>query len=638
MFSSSLVTLERSHDINDLTPAEHDAPVIVLLELGIPQGQVVSRWKGGKGILDKAVESARSASLNGFIKITLGADGERSESLLSINAGAPSLCLHVFRPAGMDELWFLGEKAAEYMWYDASRPEAAVSLHADASLKDLEQLFPGAKVRKVEAPHRALPPEKVRADKVRRAEPENTGEHLLGAAGLAGGAGNKKAERQAQGVYDLILQYHKMRSEAPGIGVCENCGGSVDLLGYCPRCASREEATMIPRMDSRATFASFIVGPGSRFAEAAAKAVASDPGRRYNPLVIHSRPGMGKSHLLQAMGHEMKRVHRELNVTYLPLDSAEAGPAEAARAALRQELEAADALLIDDIQLLSGRERLQEDVVRAINRLMASGKQVVMTADSEPRRIPSISERLASRMESGLIVDIGPLDRATRLGILRRVASNGGSVVADDVLDIIAEACPDSVRQLEGGMNRVLAFASLIGSEVTSNLAREVLGLVENAPAAEVQVRESRSYLVEEARPNRAYDLVARQIDGGARALIFSRSNPATVRERLGGRKAEIYWLTEHESKGEVTVPPSLEKIVMLAEDHVRRDGRSMVMLDDLHYLISNAGFEGVIRFVRSLVDQVSERPAVFMVSVSPDSLKVQERSVLEREMEPVRP
>jgi len=85
-------------------------------------------------------------------------------------------------------------------------------------------------------------------------------------------------------------------------------------------------------------------------------------------------------------------------------------------------------------------------------------------------------------------------------------------------------------------------------------------------------------------------------------------------------------------------VPPSLEKIVMLAEDHVRRDGPSIVLLDDLHYLISNAGFEGVIRFVRSLVDQVSERRAVFMVSVSPDSLKVQERSVLEREMEPVRP
>jgi hypothetical protein len=610
----------------------------VLLELGVPQGLVVSRWKGGEGILDQALESARSASLNGYIKAVLGAEGERSESILSVIAGAPSLCLHVFRPVGMEELWFLGEKAAEYMWYDASRPEASVSLHSEVNLKDFEQLFPGAKVRRVEAPRHVLPPEKVRADKVRRATPENTGDHLLGDTGL-GGSDDRKAEKQAQGVYDLILQYHKMRSVAPGINVCVDCGGPIDLLGYCPRCASREEdGPAIPRMDPRATFASFVGGPGSRFAEAAARAVAAEPGHRYNPLVIHSHQGMGKSHLLQAVGHEMKRLRRELNVTYLPLDSVDLGSTEAARASLGQELETADALLLDDIQFLSGRDRLQDDLMRAINRLVAAGKQVVVTADREPRRIPSLMERLTSRMESGLVVDIGPLDRETRLSILRRVASKGGSLVPDDVLEIVAEACPDSVSQLEGGMNRVLAFASLMSSEVTADLAREVLGPGNVTPIGEIEVRECRSYLVEEARPDRAYDLVGRQIDRGVRALIFSRSNPTTVRDRLGGRKADIYWLTEHESKGSRTVPPSLEKIVMLAEDHIRREGASIVVLDDLHYLISNAGFEGVIRFVRSLVDEVSERRAVFMVSVSPDSLKVQERSVLEREMEPIRP
>ncbi len=629
--------LERSHDINALTPSEHDEPVSVLLELGVPQGQVVSRWKGGEGILEQVMESARSGSVNGYIKIVLGADAERSESLLSLNAGAPSLCLHVFRPSGMDELWFLGEKAAEYMWYDGSRPGSAISLHAEVNLRDFEQLFPGARVRRVEAPRHVLPPDRVRADKVRQAEPENTGEHLLGAAGLAG-TGNKKAERQAQGVYDLILQYHKMRSDPSGIRVCEGCGGPVDLLGYCPRCASREEgAPAVPRMDPRATFANFVGGPGSRFAEAAARAVAAQPGNRYNPLVIHARTGMGKSHLLQAVGHEMKRLDREMNITYLPLDSVDLEGSEAARSSLREELDAADALLIDDVQFLSGRERAQEDIVRAINRLVASGRQVVITADREPRRIPSLAERLTSRMESGLVVDIGPLDRTTRSSILRKVASNGGSIVPDDVLEVVAGACPDSVRQLEGGMNRVLAFASLTGSEVTMDLAREVLGHGDAAPAADLEVQEGRSYLFEESRPDRAYDLVGRRIDRGARALVFSRSNPATVQERLGGRKAEIYWITEHESKGTRTIPPSLEKIVMLAEDHIRREGPSLVVLDDLHYLISSAGFEGVIRFVRSLVDQVSERRAMFMVSVSPDSLKVQERSVLEREMEPVR-
>jgi hypothetical protein len=609
----------------------------VLLELGVPQGQVVSRWKGGDGVLEQAVESARSSSVNGYLKVVLGANGERSESLLSINAGSPSLCLHVCRPVGMEELWFLGEKAGEYMWYDASRPEAAISLHSEAGLKDFEQLFPGAKVRRVEAPRHVLPPEKVRAEKVRRAGPDNVGEHLLEAAGLASGTGDRTAERQAKGVYDLILQYHKMHAHA-SISVCGDCGGQIDLLGYCPRCASRDEIPPVPRMDSRATFASFVGGPGSRFAEAAARAVAMEPGRRYNPLVIVSRSGMGKSHLLQAVGHEMKRRQREMNVTYLPLDSMDLGPAEAAQMALRQELEAADALLVDDAQFLSGKEGAQEDLMRAISRLITAGKQVVITADREPRRIPSLAERLVSRMESGLVVDIGPLDRATGLGILRKMASAGGPAVPDEVLGMVAEACPDSVRQLEGGMNRVLAFASLMGSEVTASLAREVLGSAEAAPVAETEVREGRSYLIEEARPECAYELVSKEIDRGVRALIFSRNTPAAVRDRLGGRQAEIYGLTEHEAKGSATVLPSLEKIVMLVEDHIQKEGRSLVMLDDLHYLISNASFESVIRFVRSLVDQVSERQAVFMVSVSPDSLKVQERSVLEREMEPIRP
>ncbi|MDW5561687.1 MAG: DnaA/Hda family protein [Methanomassiliicoccus sp.] len=616
-----------------------DALVSVLLELGVPQGLVVSRWKGGDNVLETAVESARLVSLNGYIKIVLGSDGERSESLLSISAGAPSLCLYVFRPVGLDELWFLGEKAAEYLWYDAINSEASISLHSEVNLRDFEQLFPGAKVRRVEAPRHVLSPEKLRADKVHRAEAENTGEHLLGIAGLGNPAGDKKVERQAQGVYDLILHYQKMRSDTAGLGLCEDCGGPIDLLGYCPRCATREEeAPSIPRMDPRETFGNFVGGPGSRFAEAAARAVAAEPGRRYNPLVIHSRPGMGKSHLLQAVGHEIKRLRRELNITYLPLDSVDIGSSESVWTSLHQELEMADTLLIDDLQFLSGKDRFQEEIMRAINRMVTAGKQVVVTADRLPRRVPLLMDRLASRLESGLVVDIGPLDQATRLEILRRVASRGGSVVPDDVLQMVAESCPDSVSQLEGGMNRVLAFASLMGSEVTADLTREVLGPGDLTPIGEIEVRLSRSYFVEEARPERAYDLVGRQVDRGARALIFSRNNPGTVSDRLGGRKAEIYWLTEHESRGSRTVTPSLEKLMMLAEDHIHREGQSVVLLDDLHYLISNAGFEGVIRFIRSLVDEVSERQSVFMVSVSPESLKVQERSVLEREMEPIRP
>ena len=128
------------------------------------------------------------------------------------------------------------------------------------------------------------------------------------------------------------------------------------------------------------------------------------------------------------------------------------------------------------------------------------------------------------------------------------------------------------------------------------------------------------------------------KLDEGYRGLVFSRSNPNSVREKIPGRKAEIYWLTEHESKKVKTVPPSLEKIVMLSEEHMRLDGPSIVVLDDLHYLISNATFEGVVRFLRAMVDTVSERQAIFVVSISPESLRLQERSIIERELESVRP
>jgi archaellum biogenesis ATPase FlaH len=618
----------------------------VLLELGVPQGQVVSRWKGGKGIFKEAMDRVKTASFTGYLKISLSKEGERSEGLISFGGGSPTLCLYVYQPSGMEEIWFMGEKAGEYLWYDATQAEAIISLHGEVSLRDFEQLFPGARIKRIAAPHAPLSLDRAKEEKLKSAEPGNSGEHMLGALGttMHGSADRKKVDQQAQGVYDLILQYHKMQSSDQGINACKDCGGPIDLLGYCPRCASKDDRrSVVPRMDRRFTFDSFVVGTSSRFAEAAARAVAADPGYLYNPLLIHGRSGLGKTHLLQAIGHKLKKDRAAgLNVVYMPLESLEEQVLESLgnkQGELRQEMERADVLLIDDLQFLAGKERLQEELLRVINSLIPSGKQVVLTADRAPKEIPSLAERLTSRIESGLVVDMGQPDSATRLGILRKVVADEGLKIPEEVMGFVAEMCPDNVRQLEGGMNRVIAFASLMRSDVTLDIAREVLGH-ERAPgkAKKVELAERRSYIVEEPRPEHAYELLGAKIDTGFRGLVFSRSNPASVRERLGGRPAEIYWLTEHESLGERTVPPSLEKIVLLAEDHFHMEGPSIVLLDDLHYLISNATFDGVIRFVRSLVDHVSEHQAVFVVSVSPDSLKVQERSILERELEPIRP
>jgi chromosomal replication initiator protein DnaA len=619
--------------------------VAVLLELGVPQGQVVSRWKGGEGILREALGRVKAASFTGYLKISLSKEGDRSEALLSFASGAPTFCLNVFQPYGMEEIWFLGDRATEYMFADAAQPEAVITLHGDVNLRDFEQLFPKARIKKLEAPRRPMPPAEIRQEKLRGEQGGGQrGADLLGSSATED-ADRKKVDQQAKGVYDLILQYHKMRSNVTSGGTCERCGGPVDLLGYCPKCAPGEgepPEVLIPRMDPRFTFDSFVVGSGSRFAEAAARAVAADPGYLYNPLFIHGRTGLGKTHLLQSIGHLLKGIDASLSVTYLPLESLDEeylqsignryeGP--------RQELEQTGLLLIDDLQYLSGKDRVQEELLKVINKLVPTGIQIVITADRAPREIPALLERLTSRVESGLVVDIGPLDHPSRLAILQRLASDAELEIPDDVMAFVAERCPDNVRQLEGGMNRVLAFASLMRSEITLDIAREVLGTEKAVPhVRKARLEAHRSYVVEESRPELTYELMAAKLDEGYRGLVFSRSNPNSVREKIPGRKAEIYWLTEHESKKVKTVPPSLEKIVMLSEEHMRLDGPSIVVLDDLHYLISNATFEGVVRFLRAMVDTVSERQAIFVVSISPESLRLQERSIIERELESVRP
>ena len=178
----------------------------------------------------------------------------------------------------------------------------------------------------------------------------------------------KRADQQAQGVYDLILQYHKLAVGGQSTDRCDRCGKPVDLLGVCPSCSSKEpETKTVPRMDRRFTFDSYVVGGNSRFAEAAARAVASDPGALYNPLFIYGGPGLGKTHLVQGIGHHIKRAKEDTNVVYLPLEimggdliDSLTGP----KKDLRDGLENADLLLIDDLQFLSGKEKAQEELLR----------------------------------------------------------------------------------------------------------------------------------------------------------------------------------------------------------------------------------------------------------------------------------
>ncbi len=208
--------------------------ISVLLELGVPQGQVVSRWRGGEGVLKEALGRVKAASFTGYLKTSLSKEGDRSEALIAFTGGKPTLCLNVFQPYGMEEIWFLGERATEYMWADASQPEAIITLHGEVALRDFEQLFPQARIKKFEAPKRPMPLPEVRQEKLGTVESGVAGRKLdmMGPASSEA-VERKKVDRQAKGVYDLILQYHKMHSHEASGGTCEVCGGPVDLLGYC---------------------------------------------------------------------------------------------------------------------------------------------------------------------------------------------------------------------------------------------------------------------------------------------------------------------------------------------------------------------------------------------------------------------
>lgn len=456
----------------------------------------------------------------------------------------------------------------------------------------------------------------------------------------------KKLDERIDGVYDLILQYHKMSSQGvPKRTRCPSCGGPLDESGNCLRCLGGKAggAQYGRPLNPRYTFETFVAGPNSSFAEAAAKAVVTSPGKVYNPLFIYSKSGLGKTHLLQAIGNHIL-MKEEAAVMYSSAEAIEeelvASLAAKKLDEFRKAYRSAGMLLIDDVQFLAGKERIQEELFQAFTALIERGRQIALASDRLPQAIPSLGERLATRFESGLIVDIQPPDLQTRLAILERKAREEKLAIPKDVLGFVAEVCRDNVRQLEGGLNRVVAFASLMRSDITVDLAKEILSQeVREAKSSrmKVELQDGQSYLVEEEKPDVSHRLFVSKLREGYKGLAITRGHPRSLREKLAGAEAVVFWLTDHESKTERTVSPSLERIMLLIEEFVHPQRKCIVLLDDIQYLISNTTFEGIIRFIRTVVDEVSERPAIFLISVSQESLRTQDRSILEREMEVIR-
>jgi len=233
-------------------------------------------------------------------------------------------------------------------------------------------------------------------------------------------------------------------------------------------------------LNPRYTFDAFVVGSSNQFAQAACQAVAELPSRAYNPLFIYGGVGLGKTHLLHAVGHQCVRLFPGMSVAYLSSERFTNELINAIRydrtAEFRARYRTIDLLLFDDSQFVSGKERTQEEFFHTFNDLYESRKQIIVSSDSSPKDIPEIEERLRSRFEWGLIADIQPPDFETRVAIIKKKAALERVRLGDDVAYLIASRIKSNIRELEGSLTRMIAFCALTAREMTVDLAQEVLG------------------------------------------------------------------------------------------------------------------------------------------------------------------
>ena len=278
------------------------------------------------------------------------------------------------------------------------------------------------------------------------------------------------------------------------------------------------------QLNPRYTFDAFVIGSGNQFAYAAAQAVAERPSRAYNPLFLYGGVGMGKTHLMQAIGHEVKRLYPQMALRYITSEAFTNEMINSLRydrmSGFRDKFRSLDVLLIDDVQFLAQKERTQEEFFHTFNALHEGQKQIVVASDRPPRELAEIEDRLRSRFEWGLIADIQPPDLETKVAILQKKAENERMVLPTDVALFVASNIRSNVRELEGALIRLVAKASLDGVDpVTVPYAQEVLKNMIEAQVRKVSV-EAIQKIVAEQFGLRVTEIKAKN---NSRAIVFPR-------------------------------------------------------------------------------------------------------------------
>jgi chromosomal replication initiator protein len=284
----------------------------------------------------------------------------------------------------------------------------------------------------------------------------------------------------------------------------------------------------LPGLVAKYTFENFVVGPSNRFAHAAAMAVAEQPGGHYNPLFVYAGAGLGKTHLLQAIAHHAATLNPRLAVHYTTSEAFFNDFIDGIRRKRMDEFKARyrgmDVLLLDDVQFLEGKEQLLEEFFHTFNALHDQGKQLVFSCDRPPRSLVTLEDRLRSRFDWGLTTDIQPPDVETRLAILRRNATFAPTAVPGDVLQFIAERVVDNIRELEGALTRVTAYAALTHQRIDLDMAADVLQDL-LPPARQAPITPGRILGATAA----AFDVTIPELEGPSRRQPLARARQVAM-------------------------------------------------------------------------------------------------------------
>jgi chromosomal replication initiator protein len=343
--------------------------------------------------------------------------------------------------------------------------------------------------------------------------------------------GDKYADLISEALDNLNMDYQDVQfvtpDDDPAATPVRHDGGlsaaPAPAMPSHPISQSRFDWDGAAQLNARYTFDAFVIGSGNQFAHAACQAVSQRPSKAYNPLFLYGGVGMGKTHLMQAIGHEIKRMMPQSAICYVSSEKFTNEMINSLRydkmTSFRDKFRNMDVLLIDDIQFLAQKERTQEEFFHTFNALHESMKQIVIASDRPPKELPEIEDRLRSRFEWGLIADIQPPDLETKVAILQKKAEQERVTLPTDVALFIASNIRSNVRELEGALIRLVAHSSLIGTEISLPYAQQVLKNFIDSQARKVTIESIQKAVAEQF----GLRLVEIKAKNNSRAIVYPR-------------------------------------------------------------------------------------------------------------------